>query len=111
MTSTTTPVSKGIQAKVNVLGAGNNPNMVLVSITGMSNYATGGVALTMPTDIKGQQLVCLDLITRHDGTRIWEWDGSTSAPKLKAYDAFATEEGAATVVSSVTLYAWLIYGG
>jgi len=111
MTSTTQMVNQGVQAQVNVIGAGINPDMVLVTITGMSNYATGGVELTMPSSIKGKQLRAIDLITRHDGTRLWEWDGSTSTPKLKAYDAFATEEGAATVVSSVTLYAWLIYGG
>lgn len=113
MGSTTTALtSKGVHTPVRIIGAGGpNVDVALVSITMSSSYATGGETLTLPADIRAKQLLAVDLITRHDGTRLWEWDGSTTTPKLKAYDAFATEEGAATNVSGTTLYAYLIYGG
>lgn len=74
----------------------------------MSNsYATGGETLLVPAGYG--TLYGVDIITRHDGTRIWEWDRNTSTPKAIAYDAFATQEGAATDVSAVTLFIKFIF--
>ena len=111
-TATSELVSSGTQTHAMITGAGGpSVDIVMVTITMSSSYATGGETLTLPASIKGKQLRAVHLINRHDGTRVWEWDGSTTTPKLKAYDAFATEEGAGTNVSSVTLKALLIYGG
>lgn len=74
----------------------------------MSNsYATGGETLVVPSGYG--TLYAVEIINRHDGTRIWEWTNGTTTPKAKAYDAFATEEGNATDVSAVTLYIKFIF--
>lgn len=70
-----------------------------------SDYATGGqtFSLTDVADYRGAQFVSLEVIAVSAITRRWEWDGSQSAPKLVARDAFATEEGNTTTVNTDTL--------
>ena len=94
---TKAPVSIGAQ----------NFTVVYTTQTMSNSYATGGETLVVPAGYG--TVYAVELITRHDATRIWEWNGSTSTPKAKAYDAFATEEGAATDVSAVTLYIRFIF--
>lgn len=93
------------EGPVTRLAPGPNHREVIFQIVPSSSYATGGETIALPTDAKLGDIVAIELITRHDGTRIWEWNGSTSAPKVIAYDAFATEEGSTTNVSGVTLIA------
>ena len=85
----------------------NSGNLVLTIAevamgSASTDYATGGQPVTLPTGMPGA-LVAVVPLEAHDGTRMWFWNGSRSAPKLVAYDAFATEEGNATTVNSVTL--------
>lgn len=78
-------------------------------VTGSSSYATGGETLTVPT-LTGYTLYEVRITSQPPaGTRLWAWDGSTSTPKLKAYDAFATQEGNATDVSADVLFIELVY--
>lgn len=93
------------EGPVTRMGPGNSHREVLFRIVPSATYATGGETISLPADAKIGDIVAIELVTRHDGTRIWEWNGSTSAPKVIAYDAFATEEGNGTNVSSVTLIA------
>lgn len=84
--------------------------VVPVSLTfgGSDTYVTGGYAIVLPDEIAELQLVDVLMSKAHDGTRRWEWDGSQSAPKLLAYDAFATEEGNGANIASVVLRAVLL---
>lgn len=70
-----------------------------------TDYATNGQTISLPTEIKGAQFVSAEVIAVSALTRRWEWDGSQSAPKLVARDAFATEEGNATTVNTDTITA------
>jgi hypothetical protein len=84
--------------------------IVPVSFTMSNSYATGGDTLTLPTsDVRGKELKGVLLMTRQDGTRFYDWDGSATAPKIKAYTAGNTEVGATTNLSAVTLRALLVY--
>lgn len=94
---TKAPVSVGAQ----------NFTTVYTTQTMSNSYATGGETLVVPAGYG--TVYAVEIITRHDGTRIWEWDKSTSTPKAIAYDAFATQEGNATDVSAVTLYIKFIF--
>lgn len=80
---------------------------VYATVTMSNSYATGGETLPVPAG--HGTLYAVEIITRHDGTRIWEWTNGTSTPKAIAYDAFATQEGNATDVSAVTLYVKYIF--
>jgi hypothetical protein len=76
------------------------------------SYATGGDTLTLPTaDVRGKDLVGVNVLTRQDGTRFYDWDGSVSAPKIKAYTAGNTQVSSTTDLSAVTLKVELIYAG
>jgi len=68
-----------------------------------TDYATNGQTFTMPSKVKGVEFDSLVVISSTPATRTWRWDGSRTAPKLVAYDAFATEEGNATTVNTDTL--------
>lgn len=81
------------------------------SVTAGATYATGGQPVTAPPEISGKDLLGVVVLTPHDGTRHWVWDGSTSAPKLMAYDAFATQEGNGADTSATTLTLMWIYQG
>lgn len=98
-------------APVSQVGSPHNLR-VLVSFTMSASYATGGDTLTLPTsDVRGHDLVGVNVLTRQDGTRFYDWNGSTSAPKIKAYTDGATEETSTTDLSAVTLKVELIYAG
>jgi hypothetical protein len=88
---------------------GSNYLFVLGSANAGATYATGGQPVTPPEGVVGKKLKGIVVLTYHDGTRLWVWDGSTSAPKLKAYDAFATEEANGTNTSGVTLQLLFIF--
>jgi hypothetical protein len=85
---------------------------VLTSFTMSASYATGGDTLTLPTaDVRGKDLVAVNILTRQDGTRFYDWDGSVSAPKIRAYTAAGTQASSTTDLSGVTLKVELIYAG
>lgn len=73
-----------------------------------SAYATGGVDLTLPTEVKGLDLLFVIIANPNDGTRVWQWDGSRTAPKLFARDAFVTQEGAGAI-TPVTLDVMMVF--
>lgn len=98
-------------APVSQVGSPHNLR-VLVSFTMSASYATGGDTLTLPTaDVRGHDLVGVNVLTRQDGTRFYDWDGSTSAPKIKAYTAGNAQVSSTTDLSAVTLKVELIYAG
>lgn len=76
--------------------------------SGASDYATGGQDITAPADVSGEFLFAA-VLGRTPLTRTWHWNGSQSAPKLIAEDAFGTQEGAGADVSGDTLYVLLGY--
>ena len=69
------------------------------------DYETGGQTISVPTEIKGAQFVCMQVLAVSALTRTWVWDGSQSAPELIAQDSFATEEAATTDVDGDTVTA------
>lgn len=84
--------------------------IVPVSFTMSSSYSTGGDTLTLPTsDVRGKELKGVVILTRQDGTRFYDWDGSTTTPKIKAYTAGNSEVSATTNLSAVTIKALLLY--
>ena len=103
MASTATPTLGGgsTYGPVRAYGLGS-VTQVIASATVGATYATGGQPVTLPGEISGRDLLAVEVLNPHDGTRLWVWNGSTAAPKLIAYDAFATEEGNTTDTSGVT---------
>lgn len=76
-------------------------------VTGSSSYATGGDTLTVPfPSTHTLESVFISVV---GSTRLWTWDGGTTTVKLKAVDAFNTEEGATTNVSGDVLHIMLVY--
>lgn len=80
--------------------------IAFVTIAAGATYATGGNPVVLPAGLDGWLLRDLSLIQRHDGTRVWEFDRTNV--KLKAYDAFATEEGNGADTSATSLRAMAI---
>lgn len=111
MANTGTPTLLGTGLG-DVLGRSKGPlHFIIGTATAGATYATGGQPVTAPAGVQGTKLKGIIILNPHDGTRLWVWDGSTSAPKLKAYDAFATEEANATDTSAVSLTLLYIYEG
>lgn len=79
--------------------------VTLLGGSAVTDYATGGQTVALPTKIKGAQFVSAQVLAVSALTRTWVWNGSQSAPKLIAQDAFATQEGAATTVNADTITA------
>ena len=101
----------GSVAPVAQVGSAHNLR-VIVSFTMSDSYATGGDTLTLPTsDVRGHDLVGVNILTRQDGTRFYDWDGSVSAPKIKAYTAGNAEVTSTTDLAAVTLKVELTYAG
>jgi hypothetical protein len=101
----------GSVAPVAQVGSAHNLR-VLTSFKMSNSYATGGDTLTLPTsDVRGKELVGVNVLTRQDGTRFYDWNGSVSAPKIKSYTAAGTEVSSTTDLSAVTLRVELIYAG
>jgi hypothetical protein len=86
-------------------GPGSVEEYLLTIVPGSAStdYATNGQPFVMPSDIKGAQFDSLQVLSRTPLTRQWSWNGSQSAPKLVAEDAFATEEGNGTTVNTDSL--------
>jgi hypothetical protein len=89
---------------------GRRALLVPISFTFSASYATGGEPLTLPDDISGRELKAVFLLNPLDGTRVYQWDGSTSAPKIIGYTALNTQVANAVDLSAVTTrYAYLLY--
>lgn len=94
--------------------AGKNDIFEVITTTKMSaSYATGGDVVSLPADYSRRgQIVCVEVLTPVVGTRVFAWDGSTSAPKIKSFTAYpATEVASATNLSTVTLLVRFTYEG
>ena len=112
MADTATPSQTGGSSFGKVRGFGiNGMTFYFASVLAGATYATGGQPVTPPPEISGKDLLAVTVLNPHDGTRIWSWNGSTTAPKLVAYDAFATQEGNGTDVSAVPLVLMWVYTG
>lgn len=66
-------------------------------------YVTGGMSLsgTLPDEISERSVDFAIVLHADDGTRYWFWDGTNN--KLKADDAFSTEEGNGTAIAGVVV--------
>lgn len=103
----TTPFVESSTTPTRSVG-GRRTRIFTGKVTPSSSYATGGETIGgLPTGVG--TLKAVFITPYHDGTRTWTWDNSTSTPKMKAFDAFATEEGAATDVSGTTFQVMLVY--
>ena len=114
--ATSTPVNLGgggATGDIRAFGASGTQVRMIVSFN-PGTYATGGVAVTLPSaDVKAKQLVAVNLLKRIPavGTdRIYDWNGSVSAPLLVAkVISTAAEVANATDLSGDTLVAELIF--
>lgn len=89
---------------VNLFGSGRNPGgrVVAFRIAGDTSYPTGGYTLPAGTLPGGDQTTLFAVASTDASTaRLWYWNNNTQ--KLQAFDAFRTEEGAATDVSADTI--------
>jgi len=88
-------------------------NYEVIATVAMSNsYATGGDTFTLPGEVSGKDLVSVEVLSRSDLTRWYEWDGSTSAPKIRALTALPnTQVAGSTDLSATTLKVRVIYAG
>jgi len=80
------------------------------TITMSGSYTTGGDPVTLPKG-RGMKLRGIQLLVRYDGTRLYEWNGSITAPTIKAWSALGTEVTAATSLSAVQLPAIFWFDG
>jgi len=112
MGATGTPSILGGGASVAPVSQVGSPHnlRVLTSFTMSASYATGGDPLPA-ADVRGHELVAVNVLTRQDGTRFYDWNGSVSAPKIKAYTAGNAEASSAADLSAITLKVELIYAG
>lgn len=88
---------------LNFSGLAMNSELVVFTTKMSSSYATGGDTIALPGDIKSTAVQWLDVGNWADGTRFYQWDGSTTTPKIKAYTAAGTEVSSTTNLSAVTL--------
>lgn len=97
-------ILSGVRLKA-AIGPGSMEEYLITVAPGSAStdYATGGQTFTMPTKIKGVEFDSLVVVSSTPLTRTWQWDGSRTAPKLIALDAFATQEGNGTTVNTDTL--------
>jgi hypothetical protein len=112
MAATATPTLTGLGAPIGELHSIGDVNMYLVPFTTtMSNsYATGGDTLTLP-NIKGKVLRQVIITASSDGTRLYNWNQSATAPTIIAYSALGTQVTAATDLHTTTITGILVYGG
>ncbi len=79
---------------------GKRLRRLMGTITMSASYATGGDTLSgLPTGVG--TLKAVNILNRQDGTRFYDWDGSTSTPKIKGYTAGNAEVSNATDLSAV----------
>jgi hypothetical protein len=89
---------------LNFSGMSSNSELVVFTTKMSTSYATGGDTIALPSDIKSTVVQWLDVGNWADGTRFYQWDGTTGAsPKIKAYTAAGTEVANTTNLSAVTL--------
>lgn len=79
-----------------------------ITFGGSDTYVTGGMTITLPDEVSDFKFEGILITKGNDGTRRWDWNGSRTAPKLLAYDAFVTEEGNATSIASIVLEVILV---
>ena len=85
---------------------------VIATSTLSNSYATGGDTVTLPGEVSGKDLLGLEILNWNDGTRMYVWDGSVSAPKIKSLTALpATQSTAATDLSAVILRIRFTFAG
>ena len=80
---------------------GRRALLIPVTFTMSASYATGGDTLTLPSDITKRGLAAVVILNPLDGTRIYQWNGSTATPKIQAFTAPGTEVTATTNLSAV----------
>lgn len=102
-TTTSSAVIGPAAGHLNFSGLSANSELVVFTTKMSSSYATGGDTLALPSDIKSTTVQFLSVGNWADGTRFYQWDGSTSTPKVKGYTAAGTEVSNATDLSAVTL--------
>lgn len=75
------------------VASANHLTLVPVTITfgATDTYVTGGYQIVLPDQVSEMGFDNVYITKDFDGTSLWRWDGSRSAPKLVAYSAFATE--------------------
>lgn len=90
-------------------GGGKRELRLKAKLTASASYATGGETVTIPAP-SGYTLYELRVTSQPPAfVREWRWDGSTSTPKLLAYDAVNTQEANATDVSADVLFVEAVY--
>ena len=105
MGSTTASAAVG-QSSRNVTSQGmpSNVSLCQFSTKMSSSYATGGDTVTLPSDVKGAEVIGLIVMNWSDGTRFYQWDGTAGAsPKIKAMTAGNAEVASTTDLSAVTV--------
>lgn len=93
---------------------GRRALLVEISFTMSSSYATGGDTLSLPTTALklGRELEAVIILNPLDGTRIYQWDGNKTTPKIQAFTGLAAEVAATTNLSAVAARkALLLYTG
>lgn len=107
---TNNQMGQGIGPMMAQGGLGNL--LVPVSFTMSNSYSTGGDTLTLPTSppmFAGWQLQAVIMLNSSDTTRIYQWTGSATTPKLQAFSALGTEVTAATDLHTTTIQALLYF--
>jgi hypothetical protein len=91
---------------------GRNALLVYVTFVMSASYATGGDTLTLPSDVTGRELKAVIILNPLDGTRMYQWNGDTAAPKIMAFTGLGTEVANTTDLDAVAAReALLLYTG
>ncbi len=93
-TPTLTGQPTAAMTEIQGLGA-INMLRIPTSVTPTSSYDTGGSAVTLPAGVQGWTLHAVEIKNWNNGTRMYCWDGSVSAPKIKALTALPATEALA----------------
>lgn len=111
MATTTTAIPANTTGRSQVEYAGGRRALIFpVTFVFSASYPTGGEPLALPADVTGRELKAVVLLNPLDGTRIYQWDGSTTTPKIQAFTGLTAEVANATNLSAVAARrAWLVY--
>lgn len=92
---------------------GRRALLVEVEFTMSNSYATGGDTLTLPSGLSlYRELEAVIILNPLDGTRIYQWDGSKTTPKIMAFTGLNAQVANATDLSAVAVRkALLLYTG
>lgn len=113
MAATATPTLTGLGAPIGELHSIGDVNMYLVPFTTTmsATYANpAGDVLTQP-NIKGKVLRQVIITGSSDGTRLYTWNQSATAPTILAYSALGTQVTNATDLHTTTITGIFVYGG